>query len=143
MKPPKDPSHAAESTLKWWRSPGVVYLVAADSPPIAIKIGMVAQSESHTLKSTLIRRLSQIQNSNHELIELIGVVYFTEGDYPTREAEILERELHNEFEHLQRFKKHSRGAEWFTASDELLTKIREISREPNELKLPMHFTEIS
>ena len=31
-------------------------------------------------------------------------------------------ELHLEFEHLQRFKKHTRGAEWFTASEELLEK---------------------
>ena len=141
MKPPKPASEASESTLEWWRSPGVVYFVAAGSPPVAIKIGMAAQTGKNTLQSTINRRLSQIQTSNHELIRLLGVVYFSEGEYPTRDSEILERELHIEFEHLQRFKKHSRGAEWFTSSPELLEKISSIATLPDELDLPVIFTE--
>jgi hypothetical protein len=140
MKPPMDPSNASESTLEWWRSPGVVYFIAAGSPPVAIKIGMAAQTKSNTLKSTISRRLSQIQSSNHELVELLGVIYLAEGEYPTREAEILERELHLEFEHLQRFAKNTRGAEWFTASPELVSKVQSIATSPEELGLPKHFS---
>lgn len=141
MKPPKDPSSATESTREWWGSPGVVYFVAAGSPPTAVKIGMAAQTKKNTLRSTVVRRLSQIQSSNHELVKLIGIVYFSEGAFPTRDAEILERELHLEFEHLQRFKKHSRGAEWFTAAPELLEKVQSISSSPEEYDLPIYFTE--
>lgn len=141
MKPPKDPLSATESTLEWWSSPGLVYFVSVGSPPIAVKIGMAAQTKKNTLRSTVIRRLSQIQSSNHELVKLIGIVYFTDGEYPTRNAEILERELHLEFEHLQRFKKHSRGAEWFTAEPELLEKVKSVASDPEGYDLPVYFTE--
>jgi hypothetical protein len=141
MRPPKDPALVSESTLEWWRSPGVVYFIAAGSPPIAIKVGMAAQTQNQNLKSTIIRRLSQIQSSNHEMVKLLGVVYFSEGKYPTRNAEILERELHMEFVHLQRFKKYSRGAEWFTAAPELMDRIRSIASPPEQYGLPTIFSE--
>ena len=141
MKAPKQPSEASESTREWWRSNGVVYFVSAGTPAIAIKIGMAAQTGKRTLQSTITRRLSQIQTSNHEAIKLLGVVYFTDGDYPTRDAEIFERELHLEFEHLQRFKKHARGAEWFTAAPDLVAKILSVAKSPEDLDLPLYFTE--
>lgn len=81
------------------------------------------------------RRLSQIQSSNHEPVQLLGVIHFTEGEHPTRQAEARERELHREFAHLQRFKPYTRGAEWFTPSPELLARIREIATPPEELNL--------
>ena len=142
MKPPKDTALASASTREWWSCPGVVYFVAAGSPPIAIKIGMAAQTGKNTLQSTLTRRLSAIQTSNHEIVKLIGVKYFTEGDFPTRDAEIFERELHIEFESLQRFKKHSRGAEWFNATPELIKRVASISNTPQELGVTELYAEV-
>lgn len=104
---------------------------------------MAAQTGSNTLQSTVHRRLSQIQSSNHERVELIGLLYFTEGDYPTRDAEIYERELHIEFSDLQRFRAGTRGAEWFNASNTLLSKIYEISRKPEDLNVPRFYSELS
>lgn len=63
-------------------------------------------------------------------------MHFTEGDYPTKEAEDLERRLHLEFSHLARFKPGTRGAEWFSASPDLLARIREIGVKPESLGLP-------
>tara|TARA_R100001143_G_scaffold59843_1_gene58800 strand:+ start:76 stop:507 length:432 start_codon:yes stop_codon:yes gene_type:complete len=136
MKPPIEASEAKESTRSWWSSPGVVYFITAGSPPLAVKIGMAAQTGKNTLISTLKRRLSAIQSSNHELVRLVGLKYFSEGDYPTRDAEIFERELHLEFHELQRFKPHSRGAEWFDATTELMEKISQISVPPSEFGVP-------
>lgn len=119
MKPPKDPTLAAESTRKWWGCPGIVYFVAAGNPISAIKIGMAAQTGSNNLQSAVHRRLSQIQTSNHERIELIGLCYFTEGDYPTKDAE------------------------WFTAANSLLNRIYEISIEPEHLNVPRFYAEQS
>src|SRR6266581_3547313 len=69
-----------------------------------------------------------------------GVIHFTQGDFPTRDAEARERELHIEFQHLQRFKRYGRGAEWFTSSPALLARIREIATEPEVLGLPRTFS---
>jgi len=142
MKPPKPASEASASTRAWWSWPGVVYFIAAGEPPIAIKIGMAAQSGKSDLRTTIVRRLAQIQSSNHELIQLIGVIHFTRGEYPTRDAEARERELHIEFQDLQRFKSYRRGAEWFTCSLALLARIREIGDEPEKHGLPRTFTHV-
>ncbi|WP_090365249.1 GIY-YIG nuclease family protein [Ferrimonas sediminum] len=142
MKPPKAPEAATESTRRWWRCPGIVYFVAAGSPAIAIKIGMAAQTHTNSLQTVVQRRLSQIQSSNHERIELIGLRYFNEGEYPTRDAEIFERELHLEFGDIQRFKPGSRGAEWFTASSHLMQRVEEISVKPEEMGLKRFFSEL-
>ncbi len=141
MKPPKPASEASSaSTQTWWSCHGVVYFIAAGTPPVAIKIGMAAQTAKSDLRSTIVRRLAQIQSSNHELIQLLGVIHFTQGDFPTRDAEARERELHIEFQHLQRFKRYGRGAEWFTSSPALLARIREIATEPEVLGLPRTFS---
>jgi len=141
VEAPKSPDDAAESTRRWWKCPGIVYFVAAGTPPVAVKIGMAAQTGQNTLRSSVIRRLSQIQSSNHELIELLGVIYLTDGEYPTREAERIERELHTEFEHDRRFKEYGRGAEWFNASETLLAKVKAIASAPESLGLPKNFSE--
>lgn len=138
MKPPKPVSASSASTVAWWSCPGIVYFIAVGEPPIAIKIGMAAQTGMRSLRETVVRRLSQIQSSNHELVRLLGVVYFNEGEYPTRQADALERELHIEFAHLQRFKPYSRGAEWFTSAPELLARIEKLATTPEELSLPRH-----
>ena len=104
---------------------------------------MAAQTGQNTLRDTIKRRLSAIQSSNHEPIVLLGVIYFEAGDYPTRDAESRERELHLEFAHLQRFKAGTKGAEWFTAAPELLAKVQELATRPNDLDLPETYSEVS
>jgi hypothetical protein len=97
MKPPKattdSPSQAA-----WWGWPGILYFFAAGDPPVAIKIGVAALTNECSLQACVRRRFEQIQSSNHETIELLGLICFCEGQYPTRSAEVLERELHIQFE---------------------------------------------
>ena len=136
MRPPKPADLASESTRQWWACPGVVYFLGVGDPVVAVKIGMLAVTQQLTLESALRRRLSQIQTSNHEPIHVLGVIHFCDGNYPTRDAEIRERELHLEFEHLARFKTGTKGAEWFHCSPELLAKIREASVPPEDLDLP-------
>ena len=136
MKPPKPASESSASTVAWWSCPGVVYFLAAAEPPVAVKIGVAAQTGKRSLRAVVVRRLSQIQSSNHEPVQLLGVIPFTEGEYPMRDAEARERELHGEFSQLQRFKSYSRGAEWFTVSPELLARIDQIATPPEELDLP-------
>lgn len=140
MKPPKPVESSAPSIVAWWQNQGVIYFIAAGDPPVAVKIGMAAITGKRTLRETIVRRLSQIQSSNHELIRLLGVIHFATGEYPTRDAEARERELHNEFEHLCRFKSYMRGAEWFTPSPDLLERIEQIAVKPDALNLPHVFS---
>src|ERR1043166_1878631 len=137
---PKRPEDAPPSPRVWWGNPGVVYFVGVGEPLEAIKIGMAAITSSHTLKSCIQRRLSQIQSSNHELIRLLGVVHITEGEFPTWQAESLERRLHNDFHDCCRFKSDSRGGEWFDATPSLLARIQDIATPPQTLDLPEHFS---
>lgn len=127
MNPTKDSSN--ENQLKWWQTPGVIYFLAAGNPAIAIKIGV-------TTRATLLDRMKKAQTHNHEPIELLGVIRFSDGDYPTRDAEDQERILHARFANLCRFKQHTRGAEWFTPSPELLEMITESSIPPETLGFP-------
>jgi hypothetical protein len=134
------------STVAWWKNPGVIYFVAAGKGPSAIKIGMAAITGHLDLTATIVRRLSQIQSSNHERICLLGVIHFTHdnsGEHPTREAEVKERELHEEFEHLCRFAPYTRGAEWFDPSDKLLERIEQIATKPEALQLPRYFSSVA
>src|SRR5262245_58644403 len=124
MRPPKEITTSAVQA-EWWQCPGVVYFIGAGDPPLAVKIGVTALTRGQSLAAAVQRRLRGIQTSNHEVVRLLGVVRFTEGQYPTRSAEVLERELHLRFASVQRFAAHSRAAEWFTASDDLLDFIRE------------------
>jgi len=141
MKPPKPVEASSASTIAWWKNPGVIYFIGAGEGPVAIKIGMAAITGNRDLRSTIVRRLSQIQSSNHELIQLLGVVRFTEGPYPARNADARERELHIEFERLRRFAAYMRGAEWFNPSPELLARIEEIrDKTPEALQLPRFFS---
>jgi hypothetical protein len=134
MKPPKEETESAAQAA-WWASPGVVYFFGAGNPPKAIKIGVAALSSGANLEKAIQRRFKQIQTSNHETVELLGVVQFTEGKYPTREAEVLERELHIQFAATQRFQPHTSGAEWFTPTPSLLAYIEEHAQSPEGLGL--------
>ena len=136
MKPTKSVESASAATRAWWRCPGIVYFLAVGEPPIAIKIGMLAITPKTTKRSAVVRRLSHIQSSNHEPVQLIGVIYFSDGDYPSKQAEDRERELHLEFERLGRFKPNTRGAEWFSSSPELLSRIKQIAEPPENHGLP-------
>lgn len=127
MNPTKDSTN--ENQLKWWRAPGVVYFLAAGSPPTAIKIGV-------TTRATVRTRMEKTQTHNHEPIELLGVIPFDKGEFPLRDAEDQERLLLIRFAPLHRFKPHSRGAEWLTTSPELLRLVAETSIPPETLGLP-------
>jgi len=145
VKPPKPVEASSPSTVAWWENPGVIYFIAAGEPPVAIKIGMAAITGNRDLKATIVRRLSQIQSSNHERIRLLGVIHFTHdtnAPYPTRDADVKERELHNEFEHLCRFAAYMRGAEWFNPAPELLARIEQVATKPDALQLPIYFSSV-
>ena len=135
MKPPKEttdnPLQAA-----WWSCPGVLYFFGAGNPPAAIKIGVAALTSGRSVQRGITRRLEGTQTSNHETVELLGVVRFTEGQYPTRSAEVRERELHIQFAAQQRFKPGTRGGEWFTPSSDLLAYIKEHTESPESLNIP-------
>lgn len=141
MKPPKPPEESSPSTREWWSCAGVVYFLAVGDPFIAIKIGVAAQTGMKDLRSAVKRRLDQIQSSNHEPVQLLGLIHFEKchHDYPMWEADALERELHNEFQPLARFVRDTRGSEWFSVSDNLLSRIKEISVSPENLGLPRFF----
>lgn len=110
-----------------------MYFFAAGHPPVAVKIGVAALTGGCSLQQAVTRRFNAIQSSNHETVELLGLLLFTEGPYPTRSAEVRERELHIQFSACQRFKPNTRGAEWFTATPELLSFIREHVQAPEML----------
>jgi hypothetical protein len=110
----------------WENSPGVVYFIAAGRPHIAIKIGI-------TTKETIQQRLRHIQSANHELIEILGLIVFENGHKPMLQAEAKEKELHNKFKNLQRFKPGWVGSEWFTVNKELIEYIKNHTVSPEEL----------
>lgn len=136
MRAPKEPELASPSTQKWWACPGVVYFLGVGNPAAAVKIGMLAITSQFTLESAVRRRLSQIQTSNHERVQVLGLKLFDSDSFPTREAEILERQLHIEFAHLARFKPGTKGSEWFHSSPQLLQRIAELSVPPEQLNVP-------
>jgi hypothetical protein len=142
VKPPRLPSEASLSTRVWWSCAGVVYFLGVgEEPYIAVKIGVAAQTGTRDLRSSLKRRVDQIQASNHEPIQLLGLIHFGKDkyEYPMRQADALERELHNEFQHLARFARDTRGSEWFTSSPTLIARIKEIAAPPEHFNLPRYF----
>jgi len=141
MKPPKSPAESSPSTREWWSCAGVVYFLAVGDPFIAVKIGVAAQTRDKDLRSSVKRRLDQIQSSNHEPVQLLGLIHFEKSahEYPMWEADSLERELHNEFQSLARFARDTRGSEWFNISEDLLERIRKISMPPESFDLPRFF----
>jgi hypothetical protein len=127
MKPTATSSNQRQ--LEWWAKDAVVYFIAAGNPPVAVKIGV-------TTWATVAKRLGALQSSNHEPLELLGVIVFRGMPQPMKVAEDRERELHDNFRRLQRTKEGKRGYEWFTANDELLTYIEKNAERPEKYKLP-------
>ena len=121
--------HSNEKQLRSTSAPSVIYFLAAGDPAAAIKIGV-------TTRSTLLDRMKKTQAHNHEPIELLGVIRFDDGDCPTRDAEDQAQLLRLRFAHLCRFKPHTRGADWFTASPELLKEIAGTTISPENLGFP-------
>ena len=143
MRPPKHPDLALPSTREWWGCPGVVYFLGVGTPVVAVKIGMLAVTGKLTLQTAVARRMGQIQTSNHEPIQLLGLISFSECEFPTREAEVTERVLHSEFAHLARFAAGTKGAEWFSCSPELLSRIQQIAVAPEVFGLPKSFAAVA
>lgn len=94
MKPPRTTTDSPVQA-EWWKCPGVLYFFGVGHVPIAVKIGVTAVTKNHDLARAVLRRFREIQTSNHETVELLGLIRFTDGEYPMRSAEVLERELHN------------------------------------------------
>jgi hypothetical protein len=113
----------------WERAPGLLYFVAAGSPPVAVKIGV-------TKRESLKNRLRAIQTGNHETIEVLGLIAFDDEERPMLAAEAKEKELHAQFAELQRFQHGWVGSEWFTAAPVLLNFIVENAVSPESLQLP-------
>jgi len=87
MKPPKETTDNINQAA-WWSCPGILYFFAVGDPVIAIKIGVAACTNNCSLLQAVKRRFTAIQTSNHETVELLGVVQFLDGKYPTRQAEL-------------------------------------------------------
>ena len=105
----------------------VIYFIAAGEQPIkAVKIGVTA-------RSTVKKRLTSIQSSNHERVRLLGIIEFIGGDKPGLRAERREAELHKMFKNFARAKPHSVGAEWFDWAPPLENFIAEFSELPLDL----------
>lgn len=94
---------------------------------VAIKIGMLAVSAQFTLQSAVRRRLSRIQTSNHEPVQVLGRKPCQSGAAPTRDAEALERKSHIEFVHSARLTPDTRGSEWFHSSVRLPQRVSGLS----------------
>ena len=127
---------AEKFSSDWYSGQGVIYFIAAGNPPKAVKIG-VAKLDG------IKRRLRGIQSSNHELIELLGVITFESGDKPLLQAERKEQELHKKFSHYQRIVDGLVGHEWFSAGEDLLGFIDSNTIRPEELNLPHHVTKLA
>jgi len=135
------PERGAAPTADWWyRRPALVYFFAAGHPPNAVKIGVTTVFNEGVLqesdwKECIHRRHVQIQSCNHETIELLGFIRFSDGERPARRAELCERDLRKQFKALQRFKAHTCGAEWFTPGAELLDYIQVHTEKPERLNV--------
>lgn len=99
---------------------------------------MTAVRKGETYQKAITRRHKGIQTADREHVKLLGAILFTEGDRPAMDAEQREREILNRFAALSRFKQHTIGAEWSSASDELLAFIRDDARSAKELDVPIH-----
>jgi hypothetical protein len=113
----------------WYRRPGVIYFIAAASPPVAIKIGV-------TQRTTLSHRLRAIQTANHEEIILLGKIAFDSGEEPLRVAEAREQEIHRQFEHLRLRPVGTPGCEWFKPAPELLAFIEQNKNSITSIETP-------
>jgi hypothetical protein len=124
----------------WYQRPAIVYFFGAGDPPVAIKIGMTTSIPGkRDLKQSIRSRHKQIQSANHEAIQLLGIICFDKGEFPARDAEDREKELHLLFKEQARFEDNTSGHEWFTPTKELENYIRDKAEKPLDyFKLPIN-----
>lgn len=121
-----EPEITPRKYADWPFRKGVVYFIGAGRRPvIAVKIGL-------TQEGTIERRLRSIQCSNHEPLELLGLI----GPEPMTEVEREEKRLHMLFAPYQRIMDGNVGHEWFTATDDLLAFVKQNTRPPEQFGLP-------
>ncbi|MBB2832321.1 UNVERIFIED_ORG: hypothetical protein GGD51_002450 [Rhizobium esperanzae] len=142
MKPPSLTTSSAYQA-EWWQRQGIVYFFSAGDPPSAVKIGMTTIRSGSSIVQAVRQRFKAIQTANHEVIHLLGVMIFTEGEFPTRDAEVLERELHIKYRNHGRFLEHTVGAEWFSPASDLLAFIEENAIQPALLGLPQTIAKLA
>jgi len=124
--PPENPvaKRVRRNDASWYTQPGAVYFVLAGSECKdckSVKIGV-------TIWDRLLSRLKAIQSANHSKIRLYRVISFA----TMREAEAREQELHKMFQDIQRQSPYTVGAEWFTATRELIALIEKEGRTIEE-----------
>ena len=112
----------------WERQPGFVFFLAAAEPPAAIRIGV-------TTRDTFKKRMSQLQEGNHEQLFLRGVVPFFDGEKPMVAATAKEAELREQFAAARRFGER-KGESWFNPSADLLAWIEANAEAPEAIGLP-------
>ncbi|MEQ8694612.1 MAG: GIY-YIG nuclease family protein [Gammaproteobacteria bacterium] len=111
----------------WEKQPGYVYFNTAGAPPTAIKIGI-------STADTMRKRLRQHQSSNHEPLNVLGLIAFSEMEKPMAAANTLEVELHQRFNLARRFSSGP-GNEWFNPTNELLEFINSNAKPPEDFGL--------
>jgi hypothetical protein len=116
----------------WPFRKGVVYFIGAGKPTIAVKIGL-------TQKETIEQRFRAIQCSNHEPLELLGLI----GPALMSEVEGMEKRLHTTFKSSQLIMDGNVGHEWFRATDELLAYIEQHTQKPEKFGLPTSVAKIA
>ena len=116
-------------TAPWFRKPGYLYFIGAGDPLKGIKIGV-------TIATGFKARLRSHQSSNHEPLRVLGIIDFASPGKGMREAELLERSLHERFAQHQRFQNHWVGYEWFNAHPSILEFIKQNCVSCSTLGLP-------
>jgi len=106
----------------WYSKQGVIYFIAAGTPPEAIKIGC-------TTRNQLITRLRAVHGMNHRDPALLGVIAFDS----MREAESMEHQLHVKFADAQLRKPWTAGAEWFRPDPDIINFICENTTLPGSI----------
>ena len=116
----------------------VLYFIAAGRPIQAIKIGVAGRKRIEN-------RLRELQSSNHEVLELLGIIEFPKEKFtkPMVDAEARERGFHTQFADLQRLKKWGVGYEWFNPGEGLLHFIAQNTHLPDALKSKTTVTSLS
>ena len=116
----------------------VLYFIAAGSPIHAIKIGVAGRSRME-------KRLRELQSSNHEVLELLGIIEFPKEKFTKHmvDSEERERGLHAQFAHLQRLQKWGVGYEWFNPGKELIDFIAQNAHLPDALRTKTTVTSLS
>ena len=124
-----EPKPKSQYEDDWERSKGAIYFLGAGNPPSAVKIGTC---KLHEVK----KRILDIQGMNHEVLEVLGIIPFTEGERPRLKADQEEAALHRRFAEITRFASGGRSSEWFYPTPELFDYIAASAKKPEEFGIP-------